>query len=164
MSLTLLALAALLGAVAALGVRSLFFAGESAPSQPTVSRQLPPSLDELLLRSDDGRTLNDVAFALIGAHEYARALPFARKAVRKTAPGSLTRGYATFNLGYALLQLGYCRESLGPLRRALTIEPPQLHKYIRPRIKEAERCAPGGASAQAPSRSSAGQPDPSPTP
>ena len=153
MSVTLLLAAAALGALAALGVGSLFFGGDSSPPTTTVTRRLPASLDELLLRSDDGRTLNDVAFALIRAHEYARAVPFARKALNKTAPGSLTRGYATFNLGYALLQLGRCSESLPLLQRALTIEPPQLHRYIRPRIKEAERCAQSGASARAPSRS-----------
>ena len=84
--------------------------------------------------------------------------------MKKTALGSLTRGYATFNLGYALLQLGRCSESLPLLKRALAIEPPQLHRYIRPRIRQAERCVQGGASARAPSRSSGAPQDPSPKP
>jgi len=161
-SLALLALAAVLGAVAALAVRSLAFDDErAAPASPPPPARDEPrfSLDELLLRSKDGRTLNDVAFALIGVHEYERALPFARKAVNRAE--GITRGYASFNLGYALLKLGRCDESLRPLNRALALEPRQFHRYIRPRIKQAKRCAKDGASAQAQSRSSASGPDPS---
>jgi serine/threonine-protein kinase len=137
-SLTLLALAALIGAASALGIRWLVGGGGSS-SAPTVRVappvQPPADLDKLLLKSTDGRTLNDVAFALIGARDYGRAVPFARKAAKLAPPGSLTKGYATFNLGFALLELGRCSESLPPLRRALVIEPKPLHRYIRPRIK-----------------------------
>jgi tRNA A-37 threonylcarbamoyl transferase component Bud32 len=165
-SVAVLLIAALLGAAVAVGVGALVGgdeAGSAAPPPPAPAS--PPAenaaLDELLLRSKDGRTLNDVAFALIGEREYARALPFARKAAKMAAPGSLTRGYANFNLGLTLLQLGRCGESLAPLQRALALEPKPLHRWIRPRIRQAKRCAPGGASGQVQSRSSAGPPAPS---
>ncbi len=162
-SLTLLALAVGLGAVAALAVRSLAFeGGGTSASAPAPPPQPQPSLYELLLRSEDGRTLNDVAFALISAHDYARALPFARKAMAKAPVGSSTRGYATFNVGYALLKLGRCRESLPPLQRALVIEPKPLHRYIKPLVKQAQRCVQRAASARAPTRSAVGPRDPSP--
>jgi len=135
----------------ALAVRSLAFGGGPGPA-PKAST--PVALETILLRSNDGRTLNDIAYALIGARAYKRALPFGRKAVLKATPGTLTEGYATFNLGYILLKLGRCRESLVYLRRALKLEPPQLHRYIRPRISQAERCVKRAASARAPFRSS----------
>src|SRR5919201_1545878 len=125
-SLTLLVLAGLVGAGAALGIRALV-AGDSKVQTTTVRTQNPVTLDELLLRSEDGRTLNDAAYALMRAHEYARALPFARKAV-KTAHGT-TLGYATFNLGFTLLRLGRCQESLVPLRHALKIEEKPLRTH-----------------------------------
>ncbi len=146
-SLLLLVLAAGVGAVAALGIRALVADGpRAAPPTPLPRRSVLETLDGLLLRSDDGRTLNDVAYALINAHRYARAVPFARKAVKRTATGTVTRGYATFNLGYALLESGKCAEGLTYLRRALKIEPKPLRKYIRPQIKNAERCVQGRAS------------------
>jgi serine/threonine protein kinase len=152
-SLTLLVLAAALGAAAALGIRSLV--GGDRTAVTTIIRTPPPraNLDKLLLKSNDGRTLNDAAYALIGAKAYQRALPFARKAMRKAPKGSVTRGYATFNLGYALLELGRCTESLPYLRRALELEAPSQAPYIRPRIKQATRCAQRGASGQALSHS-----------
>ena len=152
-SITLLVLAALLGAAAGLGVRALVTGGGGSPRQTPTQRPnaQPASLDELLLGSQDARTLNDAAFALIQAKAYKRALPFARKAVERALPGSPTRGYATFNLGYALLQLGRCRESLSPLRRALVMEAKPLRRYITPQIKRAQLCAQRGASATAPS-------------
>jgi serine/threonine-protein kinase len=166
LSVALLLVAALLGAAAALGLRSLLDSNEPAPAPrppPAAAAPAPPNaaLDELLLESEDGRTLNDVAYALIGAEEFERALPFARKAIRKAAPGTLTRGFANFNLGFSLLKLGRCDESLGPLRRALALEPEPLHVYIRPRLRQAKRCARGGASGPKQSRSSAGQLAPS---
>ena len=157
-SVGLLLLAALVGAALALGVRSLVVDDEPAvaPPPPPLAAEPPQAeLDELLLESNDGRTLNDVAYALIGAKEYARAVPFARKAVGKAPAGTLTRGFANFNLGFALLKLGRCHESVRPLQRALALEPESYHPWIRPRIKQAKRCAQGGASEQAPSRSSA---------
>jgi tRNA A-37 threonylcarbamoyl transferase component Bud32/tetratricopeptide (TPR) repeat protein len=161
LSLALLVLAALLGAAAALGVHALVDrgggggSGASTTSTPQPAAQPQPqsqSLDQLLLRSRDGRTLNDAAYALIKVGEYARALPFARKAMKMAAVGSLTRGYATFNLGYALLELGRCREALPRLQRALAIEAKAQRRYIRPQIKQAQLCVQRGASAQAPSR------------
>jgi len=154
-SLTLLVLATGVGAAAALGVRALV-ADNKAPRAVTTPRpgasqtEARATLDQLLLQSEDGRTLNDAAFALIKAHAYERALPFARKAVQTAPKGSLTRGYATFNLGYTLLELGRCKESLAPLQLALQIEAKPLHKYIRPEITRARSCVRGGASAQAP--------------
>jgi serine/threonine protein kinase len=154
-SLTLLALAAVLGAGAALGIRSLAARDRAVTTivGPQAPRLPRANLDKLLLKSNDGRTLNDAAFALIGAKAYRRALPFARKAVRKAPAGSVTRGYATFNLGYALLELGRCGESMPYLRRALELEAPSQAQYIRPRIRQAKRCAQRGASGPAPSRS-----------
>jgi serine/threonine protein kinase len=153
-SLTLLVLAAALGAAAALGIRSLVASDRTRVTTVVRSPALSPaSLDKLLLKSNDGRTLNDAAFALIGAKAYDRALPFARRAVRKAPAGSVTLGYATFNLGYALLELGRCGEALPYLRKALEIETPSQAPYIRPRIKQAKRCVQRGASGPAPSRS-----------
>jgi hypothetical protein len=151
-SVTLLLLAAALGGAAALGLRALL-AGSPGPRIVTTlaagaSRSL--TLDKLLLQSEDGRTLNDAAFALIKAHQYERALPFARKAARTAEKGSVTRGYATFNLGFTLLQLGRCQESLAPLQLALRIEAKAQRKFIRPQIKRALACAQGGASAPVP--------------
>jgi predicted Ser/Thr protein kinase len=154
-SLAVLVLAALLGAAVALTVRSLAFGGGRAKAKPVPVRKATPkpaALDKLLLRSNDGRTLNDVAFTLLGAHEYNLALPFARKAAAKSQRGTLTHGYATFNYGYALLKLGRCSESLVQLRHALNLEPPALRRYIRPQIKQAKRCSQVGASAPTQSR------------
>jgi Protein kinase domain len=153
-SLALLVVSAALGAAAALGIHSLVVGDRTVTTvvRPRIVPP-PPSLDKLLLESNDGRTLNDAAFALIGAGEYARAVPFARKAVRKAPVRSLTRGYATFNLGYALLKVGRCAESLPYLRKALAIEAQSQAQYIRPRIRQAKRCEQRGASGPAPSHS-----------
>ena len=149
-SLALLALAALLGAAAAVGVHALAFGGGAATTTVAPPPAKPPfQLSAALLRSKDGRTLNDIAYALISAKQYGRALPFAQKAVKRAPVGTLTRGYATFNLGLVLLKLGRCRESLPLLRKALTIEPSSLRPYIRPRIKQAKSCSRRGASAPA---------------
>jgi serine/threonine protein kinase len=148
-SLSLLAVAALLGAALALAGRSLVNAHHAAAPPPPAKPR--PSVQQLLLGSDDGRTLNDVAFALIGAHRFADALPFAQKAVAKSPRGTLVHAYATFNLGYVLLRLGRCAESLPLFNRALALEPKPMHRYIRPRINEAKRCVQRAASAPAPS-------------
>ena len=152
-SLTLLALAAALGAGGALGIRALVDRGggkvAAAPSGPPPRTAAPSEGNvAILLKSNDGRTLNDAAFWLIQAHAYKEALPFARKAVRRAPIGSVTRGYATFNLGLTLLELGRCGESLPYLRRALEIESPSQAPYIRPRIRQAERCVRDEASAR----------------
>jgi hypothetical protein len=151
-SVTLLLLAAALGGAAALGLRALL-TGSPEPrivTTPAAAASRGLTLDKLLLQSEDGRTLNDAAFALMKAHQYERALPFARKAARTAAKGSVTRGYATFNLGFTLLQLGRCQESLAPLQLALRIEAKAQSKFIRPQIKRARACAQGGASAPKP--------------
>ena len=153
-SLALLVLAAALGAAAALGIHSLVTGNRAAVTTVVRVPERPPaSLDELLLKSNDGLTLNDAAYALIGAEQYARAVPFARKAMRKAPAGSVTRGYATFNLGYALLELGRCGESLPYLNEALKIEAPEQAPFIRRRIKQAKRCLQRGASGPGPSHS-----------
>jgi tetratricopeptide (TPR) repeat protein len=166
--LAIVATAAGLGAAAALGVAALVH--NAAKTQVTtvvrteqvLPKPTPVALDKLVLESRDGRTLNDAAFYLIQAREYARAIPLARKALRYTKPGSLTRGYATFNLGFALLKVGRCAEALPLLERALKIEASDARKFIRPRIRQAQACRQGGASGRAPSRSSGATANPSP--
>jgi tetratricopeptide (TPR) repeat protein len=146
-SLAVLVLAALLGAAAAVGVHALAFGGNSVTTTVAQPPARPPfELSRLLIRSKDGRTLNDIAYALISAKQYQRALPFARKAVKRAPVGTLTRGYATFNLGFVLLELGRCGESLRLLQKALRIEPSSLRPYIRPRITQAKNCSRRGAS------------------
>src|SRR5437763_488532 len=106
LSVGLLALAGLAGAAIAVAVDRLASDGGKTAAPPATTTVLvtppagPPPLDRLLLKSQDGRTLNDAAFALINAGEYDRALPFARKAMRDAQRGTLTRGYATFNGGH----------------------------------------------------------------
>jgi serine/threonine protein kinase len=154
-SVSLLLLAALLGAAAALGIRAAVDDGTRAALQPAPPTPPPPpaaSLDTLLIKSNDGRTLNDIAYALMGAHDYERALPFARKAVRNAAPGTLTYGFANFNLGFTLLKLDRCAASLPPLKTALHAEPASYRPYIRPRIKQAQRCVQRARAGQGPSR------------
>jgi serine/threonine protein kinase len=154
-SVSLLVLAALIGAVAALAVRAVDFGGksDSAPPPPPPSRQLPQkSLSQLLLKSDDGGTLNDVAYTLLVAHQYERALPFAQKAVEKVEPGTLTEGYANFNLGYTLFRLGRCAEAVPRMQKAVGLEPVPQRPYIRLRIKQAKRCARREASSPRRSR------------
>jgi serine/threonine-protein kinase len=150
-SVSVLLLAALIGAVAALAVRAVAFGegSESAPPPPPPPRQQPGSLRQLLLKSDDGGTLNDVAYSLLVAHQYERALPFAQKAVEKVDPGTLTEGYANFNLGYALFRLGRCAEAVPRMKKALPLEPMPQRRYIKLRIKQAERCARRGAPSPA---------------
>ena len=163
-SLVALAVAAGLGAATALGVASLVRTSSKLQAT-TVVRTLPPpppaALDKLALESVNGPTLNDAAYFLIQAREYARAIPFARKALRHTSAGSATRGYATFNLGFALLEVGRCAEALPLLEQALAIEAPDAASQIRPRIRQAQACLQGGASAPAPSRSSGAPANPS---
>src|SRR5438552_2966202 len=170
LSVALLAVAALAGAAIAVTVDRLAFDSGGAPAPPITTTVVaapppgPPPLDRLLLKSKDGRTLNDAAFALITAGEYDRALPFARKAMRDAKVGTLTRGYATFNVGYALLNLGRCGEALPFLRRALRIEPVENRVYIQERITAAQHCAQGGASGPPQFRSSGAGSGPSRAP
>jgi serine/threonine protein kinase len=151
-SVSLLLLAALLGAAAALGLHALLTENprpQVVTSTLTAQAQTP-ELDQLLLQSSDGRTLNDAAYALIQAHEFSRALPLAAKAARVADKGTLTRGYAIFNYGYALLHLGRCTASLAQLQLALRIEDASQARFIKPEITRARACARGAASAPAP--------------
>jgi serine/threonine-protein kinase len=166
LSLALLALAGLVGAAVATLV-TLATRGERTATVTHVATVVPkpppgpPSLDQLLLKSVDGRTLNDAAFYLINAKQYARALPLARKAVRYAKRGTATRGYATFNLGLALLHTGRCTEALVYLKRAYRLENKDQRAYITPAIEHAKRCAPSGASAPTQSPSSGATTGPS---
>jgi hypothetical protein len=153
-SLALLAGAALGGAAIAtalvLGLRH-----DPPPRVTTVverqrASQSPVALDTLVLKSTDGRTLNDAAFFLITAKEYARAIPFARRAVEYANKSTVTYGYATFNYGLALLKVGQCKEALPLLRHALEIEAPSQAHFIRPVITQAKACSQPGASGGAP--------------
>ena len=159
-SLALLAGAAVAGAALALGGWALLHGSPKPRTTTVVVKQPPPpspvALDTLVLRSTDGRTLNDAAYFLIDAKEWARAVPFAERAVRYAPRNSVTYGYATFNLGLALLKVGRCDEALPLLRRALRIESPDQRRYIRPRVEQAATCLRGGASGPGQSRSSGG--------
>src|SRR4051812_5008519 len=153
-SLALLAGTAVAGAAVAtalvLGLRH-----DPAPRVTTVverqrAPQSPVALDTLVLKSTDGRTLNDAAFFLITAKEYARAIPFARRAVRYADKRTVTYGYATFNYGLALLKVGRCEEALPLLRHSLQLEAPSQASFIRPAITQAKACSRPGASGGAP--------------
>jgi len=101
-------------------------------------------------KSTDGRTLNDAAFFLITAKEYARAIPFARRAAAYADKSTVTYGYATFNYGLALLKVGQCKQALPLLRHALKIEATSQAHLIRPVINQAKACSQPGASGGAP--------------
>jgi Protein kinase domain len=153
LSLAVLGAAILAGAAIASGLL-LAVRHDSAPRVTTVverprPERSPVALDTLVLKSTDGRTLNDAAFFLITAKEYARAIPFARRAAEYSPKTSVTYGYATFNLGLALLKVGRCTDALPLLRRALRTEAPEQRKFIRPRITQAQACSQGGASGPA---------------
>jgi serine/threonine-protein kinase len=154
LSLAVLAAAAAVGAVIGVAIAAAVRHDPAARVTTVVSRPRaapsPVALDTLVLKSTDGRTLNDAAYYLIQAKEWARAVPFARRAVRYSAPGSLTRGYATFNLGLSLLKIGRCSAALPLLEHALSVEAPEQRHFIRPRISQARVCLRGGASGPAP--------------
>ncbi len=158
---------AILAAVAALGVLAGFGIGRldrrAAPAASTLTTTVTtvantgPSLDRLMLKSTDAQGLNDAAFQLINAGQYAKALVFAERAIKYARHDKTTRGYATFNTGYALLNLGRCAEAVPYFKKALKIEPPKNADDITPRIQAAQTCARGGASGQGQSQSSGGQ-------
>lgn len=154
LSLAVLVAAALAGAAISVALVEAFRHDPARRITTVVVKQpvspSPVALDTLVLKSTDGRTLNDAAFYLITAKEYARAVPFARRAVRYTARGSVTRGYATFNLGLSLLKIGQCSLALPLLRSALRSEAADQRPFIRPRVKQAQACLRGGASGPAP--------------
>jgi serine/threonine-protein kinase len=155
LSVALLLIAALAGAAVALGVRSLTASGGGARTTTTLAHflQRKPSFDlKKLLRLQDGRTLNDIAYVLITAHRYRDALPFAQKAVARV-PSGTTQAFARFNLGYVLVQLDRCAEGIHYMKLALPGEPGDAKRFVRNRISFAQRhCGRGGASAQARSR------------
>ena len=95
-----------------------------------------------------GRSLNDIAYILIGAHRYKTALPFAKKAYRNTHDYPV-HAFATFNLGYVYLRLRKCKKALPLLKAALQHEPKDQRQYVKNRISFAEKvtCR-RGASAQ----------------
>jgi serine/threonine protein kinase len=139
-SLGLLVVAALAGAAVALGVRSLVSSGSghtASPPPPPVK----PSIGSVLLKSSDGPTLGNIAFALIEQHHYEDAIPFARKAIKEALPGTTTLTYATYNLGVALFHVGRCKEALVQLRKALPLEIPEQRPIVQYEISRAQRCA-----------------------
>ena len=148
-SVALLLLAALVGAGIALGIGS--FVGGSTKTTTRTVGLVPgkPIFDpQQLLKLEDGRSLNDIAFILIGAQRYKTALPFAKKAYRNTHDYPV-HAFATFNLGYVYLRLGDCKKALPLLKAALPHEPKDQQQYVKNRIQYAEkvRC-PHGSSAQ----------------
>ena len=148
-SVALLLVAALAGAGIALGIASLAGGGAKTTTRTVGLVPAKPVFDpQQLLQLDDGRSLNDIAFVLIGAHRYQTALPFAKKAYRNTRDYPV-HAFATFNLGYVYLRLGNCKKALPLLKAALPHEPGDQQQYVKNRITYAEkvRC-PHGASAQ----------------
>ena len=149
-SVALLLVAALVGAGLALGIAAL--AGEGSGKTTTRTVGLVPSKPifqpQQLLKLEDGRSLNDIAFILIGAQRYKTALPFAKKAYRNTHDYPV-HAFATFNLGYVYLRLKNCKKALPLLKAALQHEPKDQQQYVKNRINFAERvtCR-RGASAQ----------------
>lgn len=140
-SLALLLAAALVGAGAALGIRDLVSGGSPHAAAPPPAPPPPKPGLGLLLRSDNPQILSDNAFALIALHHFAEAVPFARKAVRLSVPGTPTQAYATFNLGLALLDLRRCRDALPILQHALTLEPASQRAFVQGKITRARKCA-----------------------
>jgi predicted Ser/Thr protein kinase len=149
-SAALLVLAALVGAGIALGLASLVGSGSSETTTRTVGLvPAKPVFDpKELLKLQDGRSLNDIAYILIGAHRYKTALPFAKKAYRNTHDFPV-HAFATFNLGYLYLRLGNCKKAIPLLKAALPNEPKDQKQNVRNRINYAEKvtCR-HGASAQ----------------
>jgi tetratricopeptide (TPR) repeat protein len=141
-SIALLLVTALAGAGIALGISSLVSSSGGETTTRTVGLVPPkPVFDpEQLLKLEDGRSLNDIAFILIGAHRYRTALPFAKKAVRNTHDYPV-HAFAMFNLGYVYLRLGNCKKALPLLRAALPHEPREQQEYVRNRISYAKRVA-----------------------
>jgi len=139
LSIALLAAAAAAGA----GVAAALVIGlrhDPAPRLTTVVEKRPAP------RRPDAALLNDAAFYLLTAKQYARALPLAQEAMLTSPRTSTTYGYATFNYGWALLELGRCADALPVLRRALRLEAPAQRHLIRPRITQAEACSRRAAS------------------
>jgi serine/threonine protein kinase len=155
LSLALLVLAALLGAAAALGVRSLVASDKSVTTVSTaqLTPQKQPFDPRRLLELEDGRSLNDIGFILVEAHRYRDALPILQKAVRRTDGSTVTGAYSRFNLGLVLVRLNRCAEGIGFLRQALPHEPADEQPFVRRRITFARHhCGRGAASSRTQSR------------
>ncbi|HEY6836789.1 MAG TPA: serine/threonine-protein kinase [Gaiellaceae bacterium] len=138
LSLGLLLLVGLIGAAIALAVDRVAF--KAHPSTTTVSLlpKQPPFDLKKLLSLNDGRTLNDISFILIGAHRYKDALPFAQKAYRNSRDQPV-HAFATYNLGYVLYRLGNCRRGLQLFEAALPNEPRDQQRYVQRRINQAKK-------------------------
>jgi serine/threonine protein kinase len=152
LSLALLLLAGLVGAAIALTARSLASAdhGSTATTATRLLPQRPPFDPKRLLQLEDGRSLNDIGYILIGAHRYKDALPFLQKAVHNTDKTTVTGAFARYNLGLVLVRLSHCSEGIGFMQRALPNEPADQKPFVRRRITYAQRnCRPRGASAPA---------------
>jgi hypothetical protein len=143
-SLALLALAALAGAGAALGIRALVASDEPAPPATVTIHAAPPAAQQQafdphrLLQLEDGRTLNDIGYILVQAHRDADAIPILQKAVRHTSATSVTGAYARFNLGLALVRQHDCAEGIRFMQRALPNEPADQRRFVRRRISFAQ--------------------------
>lgn len=162
----MLAAAAALGAAGALAAVAAFHHAPAPQVRTVLAPQRPAapqaSLDNLMLQSTDGRTLNDAAYYLLEAGEWERAIPFAFKAVQSLPHSTLTYTYATFNLGYGLYEAGRCRDALPFLRRAAKLEPLGKNRATaRTYLTKARACVRGGASGPAPSQSSGAPAGPS---
>ena len=140
LSVSLLVLAALVGAGIALGVRALWFGGDHPAATASTSAVQPqPSFDlKKLLELKDGQTLYNISYILINAHRYKDALPFAEKAYHRTHTNPI-HAFATFNLGYVLLRRGDCRDALRLMRASLLHQPPYWQPAVRSRIRHAEK-------------------------
>ncbi len=147
-SVALLLVTALVGAGIALGISSLVGGGGTTTTRTVGLVPTEPPLDlNRLLQLDDGRTLNDIAFILIGAKRYRSALPFAKKAYRNTHDYPV-HAFATFNLGYLWLRLGNCKRAIPLLKKALPHEPVDQQQNVKNRINYAEhvRCRHGASA------------------
>ena len=117
---------------------------ERSSRRRSPGRPPPPARPAPAQHSKDGRTLNDAAFYLIKAGEYARAIPFARKALRKTGASearSTTSATRRSTSGIALLKLGRCGEALPCCERSLKLESAARRRTSEPRITQAKACA-----------------------
>jgi Flp pilus assembly protein TadD len=95
--------------------------------------------------SGDGHALNDKAYSLMQAGDFAGAVPYLQQAVQKlqgSGPGDPYEGYANYNLGFSLLQLGQCDAALPYLQRADQLEPG--NHDVRRALKAAEHCGSSG--------------------
>ncbi|HEX6679244.1 MAG TPA: serine/threonine-protein kinase [Gaiellaceae bacterium] len=161
--IALLALAAVAGAIAAIGLangdhksnaqappraRTVTIREQGTTVERTVTTPAPPppasapppaSPPPASASSLSGSQLNDAGYAKMRAGDYAGALPLLRSAVTKLiGVGYPTEAYANYNLGYTLLQLGSCDEAIPYLEQAKRLEP-QRHEP-KDALKRAQHC------------------------